>query len=69
MKVLQVPCLYRHLLNRGYYGIKKRGGKRKEHSLKTTDRSLAERRLKTWLNSLSKVDYGMKAIDNFDYFF
>jgi hypothetical protein len=40
VKVPQVPCLYRHQLNRGYYGIKKRGGKRKEHSLKTTDRSL-----------------------------
>jgi hypothetical protein len=35
VKVPQVPCLYRHALNHGYYGIKKVGGKRKEHALKT----------------------------------
>jgi hypothetical protein len=55
-KVPQVPCLYRHSLSRKYYGIKKVGGKRKEHSLDTTDRKLAERRLKTWIANLGKVD-------------
>jgi integrase len=55
-KVPQVPCLYRHSLSRRYYGIKKVGGKRKEHSLSTTDRQLAERRLKVWIAGLGKVD-------------
>ena len=56
VKVPQVPCLYRHSLSRKYYGIKKVGGKRKEHSLRTTDRKLAERRLKDWIATLGKVD-------------
>src|SRR5476649_922588 len=56
VKVPQVPGLYRHSLNLGYYGIKKLGGKRKEHSLGTTDRKLAERRLNVWLGNLDKVD-------------
>jgi len=55
-KVPQVLCLYRHSLSRTYYGIKKVGGKRKEHSLSTTDRKLAERRLKTWIADLGKVN-------------
>ena len=55
-KVPQVPCLYRHSLSRKYYGIKKVGGKRKEHALSTTDRKLAERRLKQWMADLGKVD-------------
>jgi hypothetical protein len=42
VKVSQVSCLYRHSLNLGYYGIKKLGGKRKERSLHTKDRKLAE---------------------------
>lgn len=56
VKVPQVPCLYRHSLSRTYYGIKKVGGKRKEHSLSTTDRKLAERRLKVWIADLGKVN-------------
>ena len=43
VKVPQVPGLYRHSLNHRYYGIKKVGGKRKEHSLRTTDRKLTDR--------------------------
>jgi hypothetical protein len=62
VKVSQVPCLYRHVLNRGYYGIKKVGGKRKEHSLKTTDRKLAERRLKVWLENLEKIDTSVERL-------
>jgi len=60
VKVPLVPCLYRHSLNCGYYGIKKLSGKRKEHSLRTKDRKLAERRLKEWLADLSKVDAGVE---------
>jgi len=56
VKVAQVACLYRHSLNLGYYGMKKLDGKRKEKALGTTDRKLAERRLKTWLENLRKVD-------------
>jgi hypothetical protein len=48
--------LYRHEKNKVYYGITKRGGKRKEHSLDTTDRKLAERRLKDWLDELENLD-------------
>ena len=56
VKVPQVPCLYRHSLSRKYYGIKKVGGKRKEHSLDTDDRKLAERRLKKWIADLGKTN-------------
>jgi integrase len=55
VKVPQVPCLYRHSLSRKYYGIKKVDGKRKEHSLDTIDRKLAERRLKKWIADLGKT--------------
>lgn len=44
-KIDNYPELYRHRVNKTYYGIKKIAGKRKEHSLETTDRKLAERRL------------------------
>jgi len=37
-KIPNVPGLYRHTINGTYYGIKKISGKRKEHSLDTTDR-------------------------------
>jgi hypothetical protein len=56
VKVAQVPCLYRHSLSGTYYGIKKVSGKRKEHSLGTSDRKLAERRLKIWMADLGKVN-------------
>jgi integrase len=56
VKVAQVSCLYRHSLSGTYYGIKKVRGKRKEHSLTTSDRKLAERRLKTWIADLGKVN-------------
>ncbi len=54
-KIPNHPCLFKHTVNGTYYGIKKRGGKRKEHSLDTTDRKLAERRLKDWIASLESV--------------
>lgn len=55
-KIPNYPCLYRHGVNQTYYGIKKVGGKRKEHSLDTTDRKTAERRLKDWIANLDKID-------------
>src|SRR5690606_10508529 len=55
-KIPNYPCLYRHSVNDTYYGIKKIGGKRKEHSLGTTDRKIAEKYLKEWLGNLDKVD-------------
>ena len=55
-KIQNFPCLYRHTVNSTYYGIKKHQGKRKEHSLQTTDRKIAERRLRDWIRGLDKVD-------------
>ncbi len=55
-KIPNYACLYRHTINGTYYGIKKHGGKRKEHSLDTDDRKLAERRLKDWIDDLDKID-------------
>jgi hypothetical protein len=52
VKVPDVPCLYRHNLNGIYYGIKRTSGKRKEHSLRTTDPKLAERKFKYWTADL-----------------
>lgn len=56
VKISNYPCLYRHKINGRYYGIKKYRGKRKEHFLGTTDRKLAERKLKKWLADLDTVD-------------
>lgn len=56
VKIPNVPCLYRHNLNNGYYAIKRIRGKRKEHSLGTSDRKVAERKLKEWTADLDKVD-------------
>jgi len=55
-KIPNYPCLFRHKINKTYYGIKKHGGKRKEHSLDTTDRKSAERELKAWIKSLDNTD-------------
>ena len=55
-KIPNFPGLYRHALNDNYYAIKKVAGKRKEHSLETTDRKIAERKLKDWVASLDRVD-------------
>jgi len=55
-KIPNYPCLYRHNVNGTYYGIKKHGGKRKEHSLQTDDRKIAERKLKAWIADLDKID-------------
>jgi hypothetical protein len=55
-KIPNYPSPFRHRLNGNYYGIKKVSGKRKEHSLKTTDRKIAELKLASWIKSLDKVD-------------
>jgi len=55
-KIPNHPCLFRHKINSTYYGIKKIGGKRKEHSLQTDDRKIAERKLAEWIKSLDKID-------------
>ena len=55
-KVANVPCLYRHVTTGNYYAAKKVKGRRKEHSLRTTDRKIAERRLRDWIENLDRVD-------------
>jgi hypothetical protein len=44
-KIPNFPSLYRHSVNGTYYGIKELSGKKKTHSLDTTDRKFVERRL------------------------
>jgi len=56
VKIPHVPGLYRHTKSGRYYGEKKVKGKRKERSLGTTDRRIAETRLKVWIANLGKVD-------------
>ncbi len=55
VKVPNVIGLYRNTANGRYYGAKKLHGKRRDVSLKTTDRKIAERRLKEWIANLDKV--------------
>lgn len=55
-KVPGTVDLYRHTNIGRYYGVKKVRGKKKERSFGTTDRKIAERRLKEWNDGLSKVD-------------
>jgi len=55
-KIPGFPCLYRHEVNETYYGITKVLGNRKEHSLGTSDRKLAERNLKAWLQDLEAIE-------------
>ena len=56
VKVANFPGLYRHSRSGRYYGCKKLGGIRRERSLGTCDRKIAERRLKEWIGNLDKVD-------------
>lgn len=55
-KIPHVNGLYRNTHNGIYHACKKVDGKRKERSLGTTDRRIAEARLREWLLSLEKVD-------------
>ena len=56
VKVLNCTGLYRHTKTGAYYAVRKIGGRRKERSLGTADRKIAERRLKEWVDSFGKVD-------------
>ena len=56
IKIPNDPCRYRHTVNGTYYGIKKLASKRKEHSLGTDDRKIVERKLKTWISELDRID-------------
>jgi len=55
-KVQGAQWLFRHSINGTYYAQKKINGKRKEHSLDTKDRKIADRRLKEWIANLEEVD-------------
>ena len=56
MKVPNIPGLYRNTVSGRYYGFKKIRGRRRERSLRTTDRKIAERRHREWINNLQRVD-------------
>lgn len=56
VKIPHVVGLYRNTRTGKYYGEKKIKGKRRERSLETNDRKIAERRLKDWIANLSKVE-------------
>ncbi len=60
VKIANFPGLYRHSISGRYYGAKKLRGKRKERSLRTTDRKIAERRLRDWVRNLDGVDRGLE---------
>ncbi len=52
------PCLYRYATNAVYYALAKRKSKQIRQSLRTTDLSLARRRLREFLDGLSSLDNG-----------
>lgn len=56
IKIPSIPGLYRHVKSGRYYAAKKINGKRREHSLRTTDRQIAERRQRDWVASLRIID-------------
>jgi hypothetical protein len=56
VKVPNVPGLYRNTVSGRYYGFKKIRGTRKERSLRTADRKIAERRHREWISNLQRVD-------------
>ncbi len=56
IKIPNSPGLYRHAESGRYYAVKKINGKRRERSLRTTDRQIAERRQRDWVASLRVID-------------
>jgi integrase len=56
VKVPGCTGLYRHTKSGRYYGVKKLHGKRRERSLATSDRKIAERRHKEWIANLEMID-------------
>jgi len=61
-KVPNAPGLYRNSATGVYLAIKCLGGKRRERSLKTTDRKLAERRMKEWVESFARINPELERI-------
>ncbi len=57
VKVANCVGLYRHAVTGRYYAVKKIRGKHRERSLDTTDRKIAERRLKDWIADLDNVNF------------
>lgn len=55
-KVPHVPGLYRHVVSGRYHGVKKLHGRRRERSLRTADRQIAQRRLREWIANLHRTD-------------
>jgi hypothetical protein len=68
IKVPGIPGLCRNTRSGMYLGLKKVEGKRKERSLKTTDRKIAERRLKAWIDELGRVDTSVEKTTLEDFF-
>lgn len=62
VKIPNFPGLYRYLPIGNYYVVKKLRGKRREISLRTSDRKVAERRMSEWVRDLSKIDLGAERI-------
>jgi len=60
VKVANYPGLYRSVSSQRYLGMKKVNGRRRERSLNTTDRKIAERRMTEWVRSLSKIDVALE---------
>ena len=60
VKVSNFPGLYRHTISGRYYGAKKLRGKRKECSLRTSDRKIAERQLREWMRTLQLVHHELE---------
>lgn len=56
VKIANFKGLYRHTTSGRYYGVKKVRGKRREVSLRTADRAIAERRLREWVANLGRID-------------
>ncbi len=56
VKIPNSPGLYRHSESGRYHAVKKINGKRRERSLRTTDRQIAERRQRDWVASLRVID-------------
>ena len=55
-KVPNTVGLYRHRISGRYLAVKKFQGQRREKSLRTTDRMIAERRQRDWVATMARID-------------
>ena len=62
VKIPHVSGLYRHRISGCYLAVKKVEGKRREKSLRTNDRKIAERRLVEWKSNLLRVNGELEKI-------